>query len=277
LSRACAWLASLLCAALPAGCGVLDANGSADTLAQSAGLTRESIPAGFFTLTSFSRIRDPHAAIDLYIEGDGRAWDSRYTPSLDPTPRRAMALQLAARDPAPNVVYLARPCQFTARDPHCEVAYWTGKRYAPEVIAALDRAISTYAARAPGQPLNLIGYSGGGALAVLVAAGRGDVASIRTVAGNLDIDEVTRLHHVSPLTGSRNPIDEARRVAQIAQLHFSGGDDRIVPASVARHFAILAGGSCVRTEIVPGIGHEGDWARLWPALLRERVVCDEIR
>jgi pimeloyl-ACP methyl ester carboxylesterase len=257
-----------------AGCGVLDANVAAERLAQSAGLTRESIVTDSFVLTSFSRIGDPNAAVDIYIEGDGRAWDSRYTPSLDPTPRHALALQLAARDPAANVVYLARPCQFTARDPRCETAYWTGKRYAPEVITALDDAIGQVATRAPGQSLNLIGYSGGGALAVLVAAGRRDVASLRTVAGNLDLDEFTRLHQVSPLTGSRNPIDAAARVAQIPQVHFSGADDRIVPPSVARHFASAAGGSCVRTEIVPGLGHEGDWARVWPQLLRESVDCD---
>ena len=253
---------------------MLDANVAAERLAHPAGLERELIATDSFLLTSFSRIGDPGAAIDIYIEGDGRAWDSRYTPSLDPTPRHALALQLAARDPAANVVYLARPCQFTARDPRCETAYWTGKRYAPEVVAALDGAIGQIAARAPGQALNLIGYSGGGALAVLVAAGRGNIASLRTVAGNLDLDEFARLHQVSPLTGSRNPLDAARGIAQIPQIHFSGAADRIVPPSIARHFASAAGGSCVRTEIVPGLGHEGDWARIWPQLLRESVDCD---
>jgi pimeloyl-ACP methyl ester carboxylesterase len=269
------WVAgTLLWTVMAVGCGMLDANVAAERLAQTAGLKGELIATNSFVLTSFSRISDPNAAIDIYIEGDGHAWDSRYTPSVDPTPRHALALQLATRDPAANVVYLARPCQFTARDPRCETAYWTDKRYAPEVIDALDDAIGQVAARAPGQPLNLIGYSGGGALAVLVAARRRDVASLRTVAANLDLDEFTRLHHVSPLTGSRNPIDAASRISRIPQIHFSGADDRIVPPSVARHFATAVRSSCVRTEILPGLGHEGDWARIWPQLLRESVDCD---
>jgi len=265
--------ASLLCSSLQGGCMVQGANAHAQRLAQSVGLTRELIHTDSFDLTSFGRIRDPHAPIDIYIEGDGRAWVSKSTPSLDPTPRHAVALQLAAQDTAANVVYLARPCQFTASDPHCDVAYWTGKRYAPEVVAALNGATSQYSARAPGQPLHLIGYSGGGALAILVAAHRGDVASIRTVAGNLDLDEVMRLHHVSPMPESLNPMSEARSVAHIPQVHFSGGDDTVVPPSIAQHFAAAVGGACVRTEIVPGLGHEGVWARIWPTLLLESVDC----
>jgi pimeloyl-ACP methyl ester carboxylesterase len=265
--------AALVCAALSVGCTALDAEVRAQRLARSAGLNAEVIHTDSFELMSFGRLRDPHESIHLYIEGDGRAWASKNTPALDPTPRHALALQLAARDPASNVVYLARPCQFTAKDPHCDAAYWTGKRYAPEVVDALDEAVSQIAARAPGQPLQLIGYSGGGALAILVAARRSDVASIRTVAGNLDPEEVTRLNRVSGMPQSLNPIDEAQRVAHIAQLHFSGGDDRVVPPSIARRFATAAGGSCVRTEVVPSMGHEGDWAAIWSELLLESVDC----
>jgi hypothetical protein len=273
-ARRCAMiLSAVLCAALPAACMTIDANDHAQRVAHSAGLSGELIHTASFEVMSFSRVREPNAPVHIYIEGDGRAWASRSTPALDPTPRQALGLQLAARDPAANVVYLARPCQFTAGDPLCDVAYWTGKRYAPEVVAAMDSALGQFAARAPGQPLHLIGYSGGGALAILVAAHRGDVASIRTVAGNLDLEEVTRLNGVSPMPQSLDPIHEARNVAHIAQIHFSGGDDRVVPPSIARRFATAAGGSCVRTEVVPGMGHEGAWAAVWPELLLERVDC----
>jgi dienelactone hydrolase len=252
---------------------VQGANEHAQRLARSAGLARELIHTDYFELTSFGRILDPHAPIHIYIEGDGRAWATKSIPSPDPTPRHALALQLAAQDSAANVVYLARPCQFSALPSHCEAGFWTGKRFAPEVVAAVDSAISQFAARAPGQPLHLIGYSGGGALAILVAAHRGDIASIRTVAGNLDLDEVVRLHHVSPMPQSLNPISEAPRVARIAQLHFSGANDRVVPPSVAQHFAAAVGGACVRTQIVPGMKHEGGWAAIWPRLLLESVDC----
>jgi pimeloyl-ACP methyl ester carboxylesterase len=226
-----------------------------------------------FLLTTFARIGTPVESIHIYIEGDGYAWRSRTEPALDPTPRHALALQLAAQDPAANVVYLARPCQFTDNDPHCETAYWTGKRYAPEVIAALDQATSHFAALAPGLPLDLIGYSGGGALAVLIAARRHDIGSIRTVAGNLDPDAVMRLHDVSPLTLSVNPMSEAVSVAAIPQIHFSGGHDTVVPPSIAEDFARAEGGACVQLRVIPKMEHEGPWAGIWRTLLLEPVQC----
>jgi hypothetical protein len=265
--------AALPCAAWLGGCIVEDPRAHAQQIADSAGLTHESVPAGGFMLTSFVRIGAPDAPLDIYIEGDGRAWRSIDVPSQDPTPRRAMALQLAAQDAAANVVYLARPCQFTLRDPHCETAFWTGKRYSQEIVAAMSGAISRYAGRAPGQALNFIGYSGGGAIAVLIASQRDDVASIRTVAGDLDSEEVMRLHHVSPLPQSLNPIDVARSVDDIAQIHFSGGSDRVVPPAIAQRFAEAVGGPCVQTQVVPGMTHEGAWAAIWPALLAQRVDC----
>jgi pimeloyl-ACP methyl ester carboxylesterase len=255
-------------------CASLDPNANADRIAGPAQLRRETLHTEPFRLTSFVRIGAPREPIHLYIEGDGRAWQSRTTPSSDPTPQHAMGLQLAAKDPAANVVYIARPCQFSAHDPHCEVAYWTGKRFSPEVIAAVNEAVSHYAALAPGQPVHLIGYSGGGTLAVLIAARRQDVASIRTIAGDLDLDAVTRLHGVSPMPQSLNPIREAQHVAAIPQIHFSGADDQVIPPAIAAAFASAVGGACVQTQTIAGIGHAGRWPEIWPAMLAQIPRCE---
>lgn len=246
----------------------------ADALAQPAGLQREQVRGGDFLLTAYARITRPDLPLTVYIEGDGLAWRSRTEPSSDPTPRDALGLQLAAADRAANVVYLARPCQFTATadNPRCEAAYWTGKRFAPEVIAAMDAAVTHYASLLPGRRINLVGYSGGGAVAVLLAARRSDVASLRTVAGNLDHEAVNRWHKVSAMPDSLNPIDAAARVAAIPQLHFSGADDRIVPTAIARDFVAKAG-ACARLRVVAGMSHEGGWSRLWPQLLAEPFPC----
>ncbi|MDE1181862.1 alpha/beta hydrolase [Paraburkholderia sp.] len=257
------------------GCASLDRTAHADSLAQPAGMQRELIDTGTFVLTAYSRITRPDRPVDIYIEGDGLAWVTRTQPSLDPTPRDALGLTLAAADPAPNVVYLARPCQFTpmAMNPRCGTPYWTGKRYAPEVVAAMNVAIDRIAARVPSQQIAITGYSGGGALAVLVAARRRDVLSIRTVAGNLDDEYVNRLHHVSAMPDSENAIDHARDVADIPQLHFSGADDTVVPPAVAHRFAAATGGQCARAITVPGLTHYSDWSGRWPELLAMPVSC----
>lgn len=258
-----------------AGCTTLDRGAHAEALAQPAGLKREQVTGGDFVLTAFARITRSDRPLDVYIEGDGLAWISRSEPSLDPTPRVATGLALAAADPSANVVYLARPCQFTPMElnPRCGIPYWTGKRFAPEVVVSLDDAVNHFAAQVPGRPINLIGYSGGGALAVLIAARRTDVASIRTVAGNLDDEFVNRLHHVSAMPQSENPIDAAGRVAAIPQIHFSGDSDTVVPPAVAQRFVRATGGRCAQARTVSGASHDGDWSRLWPALLKIRPEC----
>ncbi|MFM0212372.1 alpha/beta hydrolase [Paraburkholderia sediminicola] len=257
------------------GCATLDRNAHADSLAGPAGLKRELINTDSFVLTAFSRISRTGAPLDLYIEGDGLAWISRNEPSLDPTPSEALGLALAATDPAPNVVYLARPCQFApmAMNPRCGVPYWTSKRFAPEVVASMNEAVSQFAARVPGQRINLVGYSGGGALAVLIAARRADVASIRTVAGNLDDEFVNRLHDVSSMPQSENAIDFASRVAAIPQIHFSGADDTVVPPSVAQRFVNAAGVRCARALTVPDLAHNSDWSVRWPGLQAIVPTC----
>lgn len=268
-------LLGMLLISLMAGCATLDRNAHADALAAQAGLKRELINTDGFVLTAYARISRLDEPLDLYIEGDGLAWISRSEPSLDPTPREATGLALAAADPASNVVYLARPCQFTpmALNPRCGVPYWTGKRFAPEVVASMNEAVSRFAARVSRQRINLVGYSGGGALAVLIAARRTDVASIRTVAGNLDDEFVNRLHDVSSMPLSENAIDFASSVASIPQVHFSGADDTVVPPVVSQRFVDAAGNRCAQARTVPDMTHDGDWSRRLPALLSVTPVC----
>jgi len=266
-------------AAVAALCGVLAACASdpgihADTLAAQGRLQHEQIKAGRFVLTAYTRISKPGQLLTIYIEGDGLAWRGRGRPSDDPTPRKAVGLQLAAADTGANVAYVARPCQYTPMSANaaCTPEYWTGKRYAPEVVDAMNVAVSRLKARAPGSRLRLVGYSGGGAIAVLLAARRADVAEVRTVAGNLGVEEVNRIHGVTPMPESLDPYDVASRLVRIPQLHLSGADDSVVPTAVARRFAAAAG-PCARVQVQPGLSHEGDWAAIWPAALAQPAGC----
>jgi len=268
-------LCGLALLALLPDCSSVNRDANADAIARPVGMKRMLIHAEPFWLTTFARLRDPAKPVTIYIEGDGLAWQSRTEPSRDPTPQTAQGLELAAADPAVNVVYLARPCQFTdrAKNPNCTPRYWTSHRFAPEVIAAMNQAVSQIAAQAPGQPLHLVGYSGGGAVAVLIAARRNDVASLRTVAGNLDHAEINRQHGVSPLTGSLNPIDVAGSLARLPQIHFSGAADRIVSPAIAERFVAAAGPACARAIPVPGADHDSGWTERWRRLLDVTPAC----
>jgi pimeloyl-ACP methyl ester carboxylesterase len=155
----------------------------------------------------------------------------------------------------------------------CDVRYWTGARFAPEVLVSMDEAMDAIAARAPGAGVDLIGYSGGGAIAVLLAARRSDVLSLRTVAGNLDSEYVNRLHDVSPMPASLNAIDAAALLGALPQMHFASDADHVVPVAVAGRFVDAVGTDCARLRAVADGAHDGDWARIWPELLAVPVSC----
>ncbi len=253
-----------------------DRQAHADALAKTAGLSRAQIQTAPFLLTTYARVTDKTQPFNVYIEGDGMAWLSPYEPSLNPTPRKALGLHLASLDPAANVIYIARPCQFTPMklDSSCREVYWTDRRFSEEVVASINQAVDQLAAPAKSPNLNLIGYSGGGAIAVLIAARRNDVLSIRTVAGNLDHTAFNRQHKATPLLGSLNPIDYARSVDTIPQIHFSGQDDDVIPPSIAQRFYVASKPTnCMKLRVIADVSHERGWVDHWPELLKDQPSC----
>jgi hypothetical protein len=264
-----------------AGCATLSPqNGrytSADRVADTAGLKKAYIKTASFTLTTYARYANQGDPLHIYIEGDGTAWHTRTWLSDDPTPKTPLVLEMAALDPAPNVAYLARPGQYTAAGiPDCDPAYWSENRFAGDVVETTNEAIDILRNQAQAKEIHLVGYSGGAAIAVLIAARRTDVASLRTVAGNLDPHAVNRHHRVSPLKDSLNPTDVAGKLRRLSQRHFVGSRDTVVPYRIARSFLMRAG----RREfsditIVEGAGHSSGWREQWKTLLTIPLSCPE--
>jgi hypothetical protein len=282
------FLVATVMVVMVAGCTATPAErgSAAEEIARKGGLARSSLRSEGFVLTAWSRIADPQVGTHVYVEGDGYAWATPTDPSNDPTPINPLALRLAAIDDAPNVLYLARPCQFRPagmRD-SCEPSFWTSRRFAEEVVAALDGAIDRALppAAPPPEPqdpppqrrLTLIGYSGGGGIAVLLAARRTDVAAVVSVAGNIAHGVWTSHHKVSPLRGSLDPIDSAGRLASMPQLHLVGAKDRIVPRLVADTFVRRSPpGNCIRVLSIGDASHDEGWLENWPALLNRVPDC----
>jgi pimeloyl-ACP methyl ester carboxylesterase len=249
----------------------------ATNIARPAGLSLSWVHGGNFTLAAFTRLPDPNQPVTVYIEGDGLAWITRTQVSNDPTPRIPMGLELAALDPGPNVAYLARPCQYVGvgSNPHCIPALWSNARFSEQVIMAMDQAIDAMVPPSHG-PLHLVGYSGGAAVALLVAARRSDVASIRTVAGNVDNGAVIALHKVSPMPASLDPAEAAPLLTAIPQIHYVGEEDETVPPVIAESYARKAGTRrCITVHEVPEATHRGGWAEFWPDLVKNLPKCRE--
>lgn len=210
------------------------------------------------------------ARLTVYLEGDGFAWLNARQPSADPTPLNPLALRLALAQPAGNAAYLARPCQFFAAQLACSRRYWTDARFAEDVVASMDQAVDQLKARFGARELVLVGYSGGAAVALLLAARRDDVRQVISVAGNLDHAAWTAHHHVQPLAASLNPTDARAALSHIAQVHLAGERDRIIPPELTRQYdAGYPPGTPSRVVVLPGFDHQCCWADDWPRLWRE--------
>jgi Serine hydrolase (FSH1) len=263
----------MICTSGLFGCASLqhDYRQAAINLATQAGFSMQIIHTAQFDFTSFSKTKPQaqQSSLHVYIEGDGFAWVNQYTPSQDPTPHQPIALQLATQDTHSQVAYLARPCQFTARAQACDASYWTNKRFASDVITAMNDALNQL--NSSHQAIDLIAYSGGAAIAVLLAAQRDDIRSLRTVAGNLNHAEVNTYHHVSAMPESLNPIDVAENIKKIPQLHYIGARDTVIPASVSAHFSLRVG-RCAHVFSVDA-SHSDGWQALWPQLMQQTPSC----
>lgn len=231
------------------------------------GFRAETIDAGDFRLFSLLRQRGAARTLSIYIEGDGAPWPNAFQPPRDPTPLRPVALVLAGHDPAPAVAYLGRPCQYldAVERARCDNAYWSGRRFSPEALAALDEAVGRLKWRAGAQRVRLIGYSGGGVVAALLAMRRDDVADWVTVAAPLALTAWAAEQGLTPLSGSLDPLAQPAAAITRRATHFAGADDAVVPPDIVVRFVGAHGG---RLEVLADFDHDCCWARDWTQLLR---------
>lgn len=266
--------AALIIAVLLGGCGGIPPHTEVVTIATSARLEPRRVATETFDLWLLQRADHPGQDLVVYIEGDGHAWESRSRPSPDPTPLNPVALRLAILDESSNVTWIARPCQYVTSST-CQPAYWTSARFAPEVVVSMNAAIDNAKRYAGAERVHLVGYSGGGGIAVLVAARRTDIGSLRTIAGNLDHSAFTRHHGVSPMTASLNPADAAFRLAHLPQRHWIGEDDDvIVPAVAAGFLSRMRDTHCASIENISGARHGSGWESPWRKEGQSIPVCN---
>ncbi len=280
--RARAFLMLLALLAL-AGCAVTNTArlAEADNVAAANGFTKKIVKGGDFFLTTYQKVSNNRDPFVFYIESDGHAFTS-YGVSDDPTPYHPNLLKLAVLDTRPNVIYVARPCQYTPMElnPRCRESaiFWTTKRLSEEVVVSTNSVINSIN---NGKSFSLVGYSGGGGIAVLVATRNNNVKDIITIAGNLDIVGFSDFHSGGTpsnpqnrqLADSLNPLDYATKVNNIPQLHLSGGMDRIVPPFIAANYTNASSSPCVHQKTYSNCTHSKGWDSLWNDILNIPLNC----
>ena len=210
-----------------------------------------------FTLASWQKITDPAAPIRVYIEGDGHAFNHMGRPTTDPTPKSDFVRHLAFNDPNPNVVYLARPCQYI-HDDRCFPSDWTTGRFSKAVLDSMGNATKQIVGD---KKVVLIGYSGGALVSGMIINRNPDLNVSRwmTIAGVLNHAAWTTTMHLQPLVDS---LDMAV-LPKIAQLHLVGEYDRIVPPELTQQFV-----PSDKMVIVPGADHANGYEHYFSIIYR---------
>lgn len=210
--------------------------------------------------------------LTAYIEGDGAPWWSRKVPPANPSPTKSIAAQLAIRDHGPFVAYIGRPCQFLEdfEIDNCDVKWWTSARYSAQALNWLDNAVEYIVHDYPNVGVELIGHSGGGVMAALLAANRDDVACLITLAAPLDLDAWTRSSGFDDFKDALNPALLSAARLNLQEKHYWGRDDILVPpTSVGAYTTRVLPGDI---SIIDNVGHSAGWNKHWAEIKSESCL-----
>ncbi len=211
-----------------------------------AGFTEKTIETEYFSIAIWEKNVKVGEPLRIYIEGDG-----------DPTPKRAIALELAAKDPYQNVIYVSRPCQYI----HCKECnnplIWGRERFHEEIVNEMKELIVYLAYKYKTPSLELVGYDGGGTMALILAT-KIPVARVITIGGILDTRVYAEEHNLEPINGL-NPGELKDMLARVPQTHYVGEEDNLTTRRMAERFvARLRNPRDAVVKIIPNATHT-DW------------------
>lgn len=207
----------------------------------------------------------PAKALHIYIEGDGRPWIGNRI-MIDPGPSNLMALFLMQEDTSPSI-YLGRPCYFQSKiglPEKCNAALWTRARYSQQIVDLMVSALNSQKNLDQYAEWVLIGHSGGGTLAYLMAHELPKVKTVVAISSNLDVDAWIKHHQYSPLDWSLDPSQlEPEQSLQV--FYLTGGKDTNVPYELNKNFL-----EKINAKIIfrPDYNHTCCWKKEWPDILQ---------
>jgi pimeloyl-ACP methyl ester carboxylesterase len=256
----------IIIALLLNGCATPAEHFTAVALAQ--GLAEETFTTPLFSHKIYQNQQvkqNTRPTLHVYLDGDGTPWEHDW-PADDPTSRNPMILELLVQDNNPAIL-LGRPCYHgLSIQAACESSLWTSKRYAQIVVDSLVTALNSWLQQHPFRQVTLIGYSGGGTLAVLMANRIKNLQTVVTLSANLDVAAWSRALGFDNLTQSLNPIEQQQLQPAIQQWHLAGGEDDVVPAFVIKAYADTQKNAHYR--LYQSFDHGCCWVKAWADILK---------
>ena len=224
-----------------------------------------------FNIFSLEKIKN-NKRLTVYIEGDGLSWIDRFTPSSNPTPTDPLAFKLALIDKSENIIYLARPCQYVWSN-NCNEEVWTSAQYSSTILNAYNEIINHLSKKH--KDIHLVGYSGGGGIAMYLASVESNnIKSIKTIAGNINHNELTKILNISRLKKSVNFYSVEKKLKNIPQIHYYGLKDKTVPNELQISYAERnANNNCVKIKSVANASHNSGWLDFWTENYIKPSIC----
>lgn len=245
------------------GCGLLRPEWM--ELAAKSGLELRWVQTAHFRHFALSNQFDG-SHLRIYVEGDGSPWIRGNHVSVDPTPTNPVLLRLMHRANH-AAVYLGRPCYFgSASDSSCDARWWTFDRYSRPVIESMCDAANTLIDERNAETVQLIGYSGGGALVIGMTTCTNRLVAITTIAGNLTPAAWTQYHGYTQLR-DLDLIDFAtQEPTSVKEMHWQCESDRVIPVSITANYFVARPNA--NRRIMTECSHSSGWERVLAQLFR---------
>jgi hypothetical protein len=233
-----------------------------ETEAKNNGFIAKTVTGQLFehrVYANWQSIQPLNDQLHVYLDGDGRPGKQ------DPTSRNPLILSLMVQDPFPSIL-LGRPCYHIINvSSLCDETLTTSKRYSQKIVDSMVVALNHWLIQYPAKKVILIGYSGGGTLAVLMADKVSSIKTVLTVVANLDTEAWSLAHGYPVLTQSLNPIKQKKLPNHIRQIHLAGENDDVVPAYIIKAYAEQ---QLQTYQVFFEFDHQCCWAQIWQKILQ---------
>jgi hypothetical protein len=228
------------------------------------GLDQAVIQSHGFSLLSLTNEMGAGSVLHVYIEGDGQPWVGGKI-AADPGPYKLTSLSLMQQDSNPSI-YLGRPCYFqhvTGLQKNCHPALWTRARYSQQVVDLMVNALVFHPELASYDEWVLIGHSGGGTLAYLMAQQLPKVDKVIAISSNLDVNAWVEYHQYAPLDQSLDPA-KLQSKKRLELVYLAGGKDKNVPLELNRTFLNKVNAQIILRD---EYDHKCCWEKEWRKIL----------